>query len=770
MPDVFLSYKREDAEAAAALVAALRGAGLDVWWDRDIPPSAPWEATIERALHQARAVIVCWSPASVASDYVKSEARLARDDGRLLQVFLKPCKPPLFFGERQGVDLVGWSGAADDPRIGKVIDAARAVVSGERLHDVAHPPAAPPAPPAVRGSGLAALLSQPRVLGLIAGVVALLAGGATAWWTLHPAGPPKPQTLAVLPFHNLTAADANLVDAIWDDTRGALARNPNLRVLGRTTVEALASQHIDPAGYRSKTGAAYLLDGSVQRTGQRVLINVSLVRTTDGVEVWNDSLGGPLDDVFAFQNRVAGEVEGRIRGRVAPNQGVKPENITTSGEVYAMVADARARIRQRNPDAMRAAVELLKKAVKIDPNYAPAWAYLGQATFMHQVDVDTLPDQRRAEAIGYLRHALVLAPNLAHAHAALAMVQNLEPSTEGEIRRAVALDPGNAEAWMWLGNLLNFQNRLPEALAAHSRVVEMEPLWRPAVVNRLSNLLDLKDEAGVARELARLQRAGDKRLLAYARWDIALFHHRPAEAARILLDLRASPLAQGEGATIDLRLAPILTQLGYFDEAARLEKLPPFVPLLWKGVPETKQALHVGLIRPVDFWVDHELPMIYARLLPRVGRLSELVGYYRAAFHSPDELATAMASAFGYLDLAPNLAADLRTAGDAREAALVLVKAEALIAPMQANGPLHDSILMNLAQLRAAEGRDDEAMAVLGKAVDEGWLPDRMSFAADLSEEPCFARLTTRPAFRALRQRILDRLAHERQVLGKITI
>ena len=67
MADVFISYKREDAARVRKLVAALRDAGLDVWWDEDIPASAPWEATIERALADAKEVIVCWSPASVGS-------------------------------------------------------------------------------------------------------------------------------------------------------------------------------------------------------------------------------------------------------------------------------------------------------------------------------------------------------------------------------------------------------------------------------------------------------------------------------------------------------------------------------------------------------------------------------------------------------------------------------------------------------------------------------------------------------------------------------
>jgi len=118
MADVFLSYKREDAAKVRKLVAALRDRGLDIWWDEDIPASAPWEATIEKALAAARTVVVCWSPASVASENVRSEARVAREDGRLIQVFVKPCDPPLFFGERQGVDLSGWRGNERSAHLG----------------------------------------------------------------------------------------------------------------------------------------------------------------------------------------------------------------------------------------------------------------------------------------------------------------------------------------------------------------------------------------------------------------------------------------------------------------------------------------------------------------------------------------------------------------------------------------------------------------------------------------------------------------------------
>jgi len=134
MADVFVSYKREDVARVRKLVAALRGSGLDVWWDEDIPASAPWEATIEKALADAKAVIVCWSPASVASENVRSEARVAREDKRLIQIFVEPCSTPLFFGERQGVDLSSWRGRADDPRIAGIVQCVREITGEPVAH------------------------------------------------------------------------------------------------------------------------------------------------------------------------------------------------------------------------------------------------------------------------------------------------------------------------------------------------------------------------------------------------------------------------------------------------------------------------------------------------------------------------------------------------------------------------------------------------------------------------------------------------------------
>jgi TIR domain len=132
MMTIFLSYKRDDLVSAQRLVLALRNAQQDVWWDQDIAPSEPWEEIVESQLEAAKVVIVAWSKSAIKSENVKAEARRARIRGKLIQVFFEECEPPVFFGERQGVSLVGWSGDPNDNNFQALLVAVQAIASGRR--------------------------------------------------------------------------------------------------------------------------------------------------------------------------------------------------------------------------------------------------------------------------------------------------------------------------------------------------------------------------------------------------------------------------------------------------------------------------------------------------------------------------------------------------------------------------------------------------------------------------------------------------------------
>jgi TolB-like protein len=748
MADVFLSYKREDSAKVGKLAAALREAGLDVWWDRDIPPNANWEATIERALADAKSVIVCWSRDAVASDNVKSEARVARNSGRLIQIFLKPCTPPLFFGEQQGVDLNSWRGRADDPRIAAIAETVRRVAAGERVEGVA---------PARRRR-------VDRATWSVAALLLLLLAIGASWWFLRPSSDMRPKTLAVLPFRALNAADANLVDAIWDDTRGAIGRNPNLRVLGRQSIEALAKQDLQPQAYRKRVGADYLLDASVQHVGDDVQLKLSLVDTKDGSEVWSDEIGGKLDNVFAFQQRIASEVEGRIRGRVAPGGGTTARNIATSGAVYSLYAEARAKIRERRQLGSHA-IPLLKKAVAMDPNFAPAWVDLAQLTVM--VGDGGSPDDVQRKAAQYLNRALLLAPNLAHAYAVRGAFEKDNPTSERDLRRAVSLDPNDVEAWMWLGSYYAIRNQNMKALDAHSRAVELDPLWFNSMYNKMDDLARLGDMKGLAAELRRAERTGDQRLALLARQQFAFETGHPGTIAQLLYEFGQQ--FPDERHLYDL--AAVLLQLGYVDEAGRIVQWPPEVISTYKGTPPSASWLKAQL-SPRDFWeADDGLDApasVMGRLLPNHRRLPEYLGFYRTAVHNADEFYELVNWPGGwarYFRIAPNAAANLRAAGETAQAAAIVQRQENMIEPLMRNGSPDRVMLVALAQLRSVEGRNDDAISALNAAVARGWLPNRVYYAADIAEEPSFRNLLGDARFQAIRSEIRRRLEDERRLI-----
>ena len=112
MASVFLSYSREDAGRVGPLAAALEHEGHKVWWDRHISAGQQFADEIEQALSTANVVVVCWTAKSVRSSWVRDEASVGRDSGRLVPVRLDSSEPPLGFRQYQTIDLSSWSGPA----------------------------------------------------------------------------------------------------------------------------------------------------------------------------------------------------------------------------------------------------------------------------------------------------------------------------------------------------------------------------------------------------------------------------------------------------------------------------------------------------------------------------------------------------------------------------------------------------------------------------------------------------------------------------------
>lgn len=125
MADLFISYAREDRPQADALARSLQSMGLDVFWDNEIPPGSTWADFLEGKLKACKVMVVLWSAKSVGSQWVREEARIGRDSGKLIPVMMDGTPPPFGFGELQTADLSGWHGQSDHPGFVKLIGAIR---------------------------------------------------------------------------------------------------------------------------------------------------------------------------------------------------------------------------------------------------------------------------------------------------------------------------------------------------------------------------------------------------------------------------------------------------------------------------------------------------------------------------------------------------------------------------------------------------------------------------------------------------------------------
>ena len=570
--------------------------------------------------------------------------------------------------------------------------------------------------------------------------------------------------VAVLPFESLDKNDASLVAGIWEDTRQAIGRNPQLLVLGPKTAEEIAK-----GGSKSAAKLAdYLVEASVRSAGNRLRVSANLVRTEDGSELWSKNFDRQLDDVFALQSEIAAEIEGHIRGRLARGGGVQPENIATSGEVYALYTEARAKIRRRDSLRYTEARDQLREVVKKDPNFAPGWATLSVAEQLYGPSTrrERIGYDRRA-AETYARRAIALAPNLAAGHMALGFALKQGPAAESSLRRAIELDPNDFESINWLAGIYKSRREDKEALSLFSRAVQIEPLFWPAVLNRLNLLLDSGDLDAAEKERSRLSDIGDSVLEAFAGMEIARFRNDQSEAARIGLELLRRKPEESRG-IVGFPLFGVLLQLGYEEEARKAFPPPPFGPVLWKNDPRGLDMVEALGMRPEQFFAVHPLPMNAGRVYLLSGRGEELARLYRQAVSRPDEFRVVAGSDVDFVKLAPFIALGLRKAGDEAEAQRLLAEADRLLRAERLDRK--PSQLALRARVNAVAGQSRAALDDLTLAVRQGWVPEPPELQTDLAIDPAFASIKSEPEFERARQVILRHFAKERAELGPVDV
>lgn len=443
MADIFLSYNREDQPAAEQFRSALEADGLSVWWDQHLRSGETYDEVTENALRTAKAVIVLWTPRSVVSRWVRAEATLADRNGTLLPVMIEECERPIMFELVQTADLMHWDGDRQDPAWLRFVGDVQKFVGVEPA--VAATPSEP-----VRNSEFFV--------------------------------PNKP-SLAVMPFADLNRdpEQAYFVDGLMEEIVGALTRIRTLFVIGSGSSLSLKGQDISSTEAAKKLGVRYVLEGSVRKGGDRVRIAVKLIDTATGAQVWHDRFDGGLEDVFELQDEVALGVAGVIDFSVQTAETQRMIHRPTSDlKSYDLYLRAMVEFRKYTPEAMHKALELLEKALELDPDYALAFSMAanchGLILRFGWSDDPQGHEEQCKQMIGQSLRAGPDDPQVLASIALLFWAIGQFGMAAQLAERSLNLNPGSSLGYLGRGNALLAQGQLDEAEECLERSMKLDPL------------------------------------------------------------------------------------------------------------------------------------------------------------------------------------------------------------------------------------------------------------------------------------------------------
>ncbi|MBI4625455.1 MAG: TIR domain-containing protein [Verrucomicrobia bacterium] len=514
---VFLSYAREDTDSARRIADALRGFGVEVWFDQsELRGGDAWDEKIRRQIHECALFLAVVSAHTHArrEGYFRREWKLAVErtsDMAEGMPFLVPLaiddtaeSRALVPGEFLRVQWIRLPGGLPTAQfieqIKRLLAPASEMETGRPLVSVA---SAKVARPGERGEG-SAPPSKPRVPAWAWSALAVAALGVVAFFVTRksapPAVPPKPvaetksapaapllsdKSIAVLPFANLSPDKENefFADGIHEDVLTNLQNIRELRVVSRTSA----------AGYRGTTkkipevarelGVAYILEGSVRRAGDSVRVTVQLIDARTDTHIWAPQpYDRKLTDIFAIQSELARAIANELKIALSPREKTLVERRPTENlEAYDLYLKARDTFYRLgdNPKSRKARESLLQAAVALDPKFAEAWAQLSNLqAYDRLIGVDYTPE-RLAKAQAAIDTAVRLAPDSPEVMLCLGGFQynafrDFARAAE-QFERVTRLQPNNADPIYGLGALCRRTGRWIEAVAYMRKSVQLDP-------------------------------------------------------------------------------------------------------------------------------------------------------------------------------------------------------------------------------------------------------------------------------------------------------
>jgi TolB-like protein len=504
---VFLSYAREDGEAARRIAEALRAFGVEVWFDvSELRGGDAWDQKIRRQIKECALFIPLISAHSQAREegYFRREWRMAVDrthDMAENRAFIVPvliddtkeadANVPEQFLKAHCTRLPG--GEPTPQFVEQVKRLLQAPRSGETGAKPGAPRAAPAAgAPAKSGVSILSIALGVAVLALVAFVFLRPApkpapvpvpAVATEAQPPEPSGAPAfapdAKSIAVLPFVNMsTDADQGFfADGLAEELLNLLAKIPALHVTSRTSAFSYKGKELKLAQVARELNVAHILEGSVRKSGSRLRITAQLIDARTDTHLWSETYDRSIDDIFAVQDEIAAAVVQQLQVSLL---GTAPKAKAANPKAYALYLQARQVGHQGTADGLAQAVLLYQQALDIDAGLAAAWnglaeCYMAQSDFGQRTNDEGYRLAREAA-----QKAIAIDPNSAAGYAMLglnlASTSNDLAAAAASFEHALALEPANTDIMTVAMKFERGLGRYEQVIALGEYVVAHDPL------------------------------------------------------------------------------------------------------------------------------------------------------------------------------------------------------------------------------------------------------------------------------------------------------
>ncbi len=289
------------------------------------------------------------------------------------------------------------------------------------------------------------------------------------------------QSIAVMPFVNESGnADLEyLSDGMTETLINSLSQVPNLSVKARSSVFRYKGKDLDPKRIAAELNVQAILTGRVVQRGDQLTLNLELINAQTEDALWGNKYERKTSDLVSLQSEIARDVSTKLRTRLSGSEEAKvTKTYTANAEAYNLYLKGRFYGRQFTLDGFRKAVDLLQRAVDLDPNYALAYSGLSDAYF-YASTVHLPPKEALPKSDEYARKAVELDDSLGAAHHSVAnMKQNYEhdyAAADREYRRALELSPSDADAYYDYCWLLSVTGNFERAFGVCEEGQKIEP-------------------------------------------------------------------------------------------------------------------------------------------------------------------------------------------------------------------------------------------------------------------------------------------------------